>query len=89
MDVVKSGELVGVEDQSGRVQDQLGGRPCQLLHVPGGRGVRCAKSLSIQYFINILQNSLIDVDIKKKRYSYRYQYNFPNFSLAIAISIFF
>ena len=63
MDVVKPGELVGVEDQGGRVQDQLGGRPRQLLHLPGGRGVRCAKSLSIQYFINILQNSLIDVDI--------------------------
>ena len=47
------------------------------------RGVRYAKSLSIQYFIdiNILQNSFIDIDIFKKVHidsGYGYQY-FPNF----------
>ena len=37
----------------------------RLEALPDGRGVQYAKSLSIQYFINIdiLQNSLIDIDM--------------------------
>ena len=42
VDVVEPGELVGVEDEGGGVEDELGGGPGQLLHLPVGEveGVR-------------------------------------------------
>ena len=44
MDVVQPGQLVGVEEEGGGVEDQLGGGPGQLLHLPVGEveGVRVA-----------------------------------------------
>ena len=36
MDVVEPGELVGVEEEGGGVEDELGGGPGQLLHLPVG-----------------------------------------------------
>ena len=36
MDVVKPGEFVGVEEEGGGVEDELGGGPGQLLHLPVG-----------------------------------------------------
>ena len=44
MDVVQPGQLVGVEEEGGGVEDELGRGPGQLLHLPVGEveGVRVA-----------------------------------------------